>query len=96
MGLLQWQRNEELIGLWARGFCNVLCPADKNDEVAPSNYLDIAVSEDNDQREMFKKNQQQVENAKHHVETWPTRWDETWQAKTHSNWRHKESIADPE
>jgi len=37
------------------GFRNVLCPADKNGEVAPSSYLDIAVSEDNRQREMFKK-----------------------------------------
>jgi hypothetical protein len=42
------------------GFRNVLCPSDKNDEVAPSAYLDIAVSEDKDQREIFKKDQQQV------------------------------------
>jgi hypothetical protein len=31
------------------GFCNLLCPADKNSEAAPSDCLDIAVSEDNDQ-----------------------------------------------
>jgi hypothetical protein len=37
------------------GFRNMIFAADNNDEVAQSTHLDIAVSEDKHQREMFKK-----------------------------------------
>jgi hypothetical protein len=38
----------------------MICPADKNDDITPSTHLDIAVSEDKDQREKFKKDQKQI------------------------------------
>jgi hypothetical protein len=42
------------------GFRNMLSPPDKNNEVAPSPYLVIAVLEDNDQRDIFQKDQKQI------------------------------------
>jgi hypothetical protein len=42
------------------GFCNVLCPVDKNGEVAPSSHLDVAALQDKGQKERSKKDQKQV------------------------------------
>ena len=61
------------------GLHNAICPADTNHKVDPSYYLDFAVSEDNDQqREMLKKDQQVPFDVKYHIKTWPKRWGETW------------------
>jgi hypothetical protein len=53
------ERNQKILDHMC-GFCNLLCPADKNGEVAPSSCLDVAVSENNGQKERSKKDQKQV------------------------------------
>ena len=59
------------------GFHNVLSPGDENGEVAPSAYLDIAVSEDNGQKNVKGRSEAEFD-AKYNLKTWPKRWDATW------------------